>query len=77
MLALGRNPGEGASRTEMKGSEPVEHFIFGLQPKDVEGVTPMCGEDTDVIELSIDTPAIALTTVKRNLQRSEPPFNAV
>ena len=51
--------------------------MFCLQPLDVERVSVIRGEAADVVEVAIDTLPIAVTTVGRNFQGSEPSLNAV
>jgi hypothetical protein len=75
VLASGSESGVGSGHTEMTRNEPAETFIFGLQPMDVTCVPMLCGKNTNGVKVSVDTPAITLTTVERNLQRCEPPFN--
>jgi hypothetical protein len=67
LLAAGSKPGEGSGHTKVTGKEPVETVIFHFQPVGVEGVTLLCGNSTEVAKISIDAPAIAFTTVERNI----------
>jgi hypothetical protein len=75
LLAAGSEPREGSGHTKVTGKEPVETVIFHFQPMAVEGITVFCGHSTEVAKMSIDAPAIALTTIQRNLEQRESPLN--